>query len=372
MQQRLTKKSNKASLYDPYTFEFKDAKYQKEFDEYLKQKPIDLGNLKGQLIYNLMALPAFICYHYYHHVHMQRPYVPASFPFLFTVMMTHCSFFSLYVLEPTDDQNGKNEKERMINGERRMIAINVFIISALCTCGLVMHANLPLITYTSFFYKFDDGEVALEPFIISCFLNIYHHNLFPVHWWVIVTAWFLQLLLILCIWLPFAHTQSIHSHNTTTILLLFYVAMLFINYRIHEFKLREFLFTESFSLNLNNDPSHVVPTPRNLDESKIISDYLAEMYSRSPSVTENNSSEDVMDSRTTSSAVSSVSLSRVPVLHHRHHHHHSSHNDDDHTMTSTITNGLTAASSFVSESTQEKSKLHNSRKPYLAREKSLY
>ena len=214
--------------------------------------------------------------------------------------------------------------------------------------------------------------MALEPFIISCFLNIYHHNLFPVHWWVIVTAWFLQLCLILCIWLPFAHTQSIHSHNTTTILLLFYIAMLFINYRIHEFKIREFfLRTESFSLNLNNnDPcsSQGLPPPRELDETKIISDYLAEMYSRTPSVTENELSKDMTESEAMSSVVSSVSYSRIPLLHHRQPHGSSQQRDDDDTITSTITNGLTAAS----ETSQEKTKQHNSRKPPFARERSLY
>ena len=138
--QRLSKKSN--ACYNPYTFFFDDPKLQKEFDEYQQQKPLDLGTLKGQLIYNVMALPAFIYYHYYHHVQMQRPYVLASFPFLFTVILTHFSFFALYILEPTtNDQKNKNEKEKKVHGERRMIAINLFIISALCACGLVMHVS---------------------------------------------------------------------------------------------------------------------------------------------------------------------------------------------------------------------------------------
>ena len=222
------------------------------------------------------------------------------------------------------------------------------------------------------FYKFSAGEVALEPFIISCFLNIYHHNLFPIHWWVAVSAWFLQLLLILCSWLPYAMTQNAIQFQSTATLLLFYVAMLFINYRIHQFKIREFMFTETFSMNGNNDnePSrHSLPS--NIDESKIISDYLAEMYDRTPSM---STTEDVADSETTASAVSSVSFSRV--IHHRQHHEKSSsqsHDDDYHTVASTITNGLTAAApAFSSEPSREKVKGPYPRKPYLARERPLY
>ena len=142
----MTIKLRKA-LYNPYTFSFNDPKIQREFDEYLMHKPIDPGNLKGQLIYNILALPAFIYYHYYHHVQMKRPYVPASYVFFFTVILIHLCFFSLYALEPTADSlNTMDEKERKINGNRRMIAINLFIVTGLCACGLVMHAELPLIT----------------------------------------------------------------------------------------------------------------------------------------------------------------------------------------------------------------------------------
>ena len=135
-------------MYDTYTFAFKEARFQKEFDEYLMLKPIDAGVLKGELIYNLFALPGFICYHYYHYVMMNRPYVPATFAFFFTVILIHICFFALYALEPNDSQNIQNEKQRKINGERRMVVINVFIVASLCACGLVMHANLPAITYT--------------------------------------------------------------------------------------------------------------------------------------------------------------------------------------------------------------------------------
>lgn len=148
MQQRVSKKK---PLYNPYTFVFDDPKLQKEFNEYQQQKPVEPGTLKGQLIYNVLAMPAFIYWHYYYHVLLQRPCVVASYLVLFTVVLTHCSFFALYVLEPTmDDQKNKNEKVQKIHGERRMIAVNLNHISALCACGLVMHVSSQSIYTTSY------------------------------------------------------------------------------------------------------------------------------------------------------------------------------------------------------------------------------
>ena len=325
---------------------------------------------------------------------MNQPYVPATFAFFFAVIFVHISFFLLYALEPSpsSSEHITDEKQRKVNGERRMIAIDIFIISSLCACGLVMHANLPLITYQGFFYKFDDGDLALEPFILSCFLNVYHHFLYPVQWRVIVIAWFLQLLLILYSWLPFVMTQRGSHFLSTLILILFYLSILAVNYRIHEGKIREFLFTESFSMdNLNTTitkPSSTSLAPlSNVDETKIISDYLAEMYSRTPSIT---TTEDVHDSsliRSTvssvtfaslddaSTAVSSVSISRV---HHRQQQQVQQQQqqeeeeeepdisliDDTNTATSTITDGRTPASTL-----SERRKPHRSS---LAKERSLY
>ena len=43
-------------MYDAFTFSFKDAKFQKEFDEYLMLKPIDAGVLKGELVIHIPIL----------------------------------------------------------------------------------------------------------------------------------------------------------------------------------------------------------------------------------------------------------------------------------------------------------------------------
>ena len=206
---------------------------------------------------------------------------------------------------------------------------------------------------------------------------MYHHFLYPVQWWVIVSAWFLQLLLIVCSWLPFAMTQHVLHFQSTAILIVFYLSMLAINYRIHEGKIREFLFTESFSMDLttSNKSSNHTPSLSKLDETKIISDYLAEMYDRTPSIT---TVEDMNDSASIPTTVSSVSygtldpssvvssVSQSRVQHRRPHHHDgSANNDDSNTATSTITDGRTPASSMVSER-------RNPFKPSLAKERSLY
>ena len=322
-------------MYNSFTFVFNDPKIQNEFEEHLGSKPIDQGVLKGQLIYNLLSAPYIVCYHYYHHVTMEQDYVPASFIFFFTVLIVHGTFFTSYALEPNfTSENIIDEDQRKKNGKRRMLAIDIFIIASLCACGLVMHAHLPLVAYTGFF-RFDDGELALEPFIISCFLNIYHHNLFPVHWWVIVVTWFLHLFLILYSWLPFVMTQNVNHFQSTAILLMFYVAMLICNYRIHEGKIIEFLLLESFSMNLNSSKPFSISTVEGAIGSSTVE---------------------------ASNAVSNVSISRV---HRRLRRHDIALIDDTNTATSAIADGRTPTPSLLPEQ----------RKPHrssLAKERPLY
>lgn len=120
------------------------------------------------------------------------------------------------------------------------------------------------------------------------------------------------------------------------------------------------------NLTIDHQAGHL--PPRELDETKIISDYLAEMYSTKPSVvvTDSGMSKDMLS--TESNTVSSVSYSGMPVLYHRQPHGSSRDDDDNNTITSTITNGLTTAS----ETSREKTKQQTSRKSLFAKERSLY
>ena len=301
-------------MYDPYFFVFNDAKIQEEFDDYLSQKPIDAGVLKGQLIYNILACPYIICYHYHYHLILKRPSQRCSLIFFLTVILIHVCFFTYYILEPTDSSQMMNENQKKLNGKRRMLAIDCFFILQLVACGLVMHAHLPLVAYTGF-CRFDDGELALEPFIISCFLNIYHHNLYPVHWWVIMITLFLHFLLIIFSWRD-EGTQNMIQFQSTVILSLFYVAMLICNYRIHNAKIVEFLLTESFSMNLSSSKSSP-PTLRPLSDrnEKTSSITTVEGVIGSSSSMEGNN------------AIPSGSITRVSRIHHRRQHHRKSESD---------------------------------------------
>ena len=139
---KLNKRSN--DLYNSLTFAFNDAKIQQEFDEYLMQKPIDPGVLRGEFIYNALALPAFLCFHYYQHVILKQPYVLATYAFFFAVIFVHICFFTLYVLEPSSATVTKDEKQTITNryhGTLRMTVISVFIIASLCACGLLLHGK---------------------------------------------------------------------------------------------------------------------------------------------------------------------------------------------------------------------------------------
>ena len=205
-------------------------------------------------------------------------------------------------------------------------------------------------------------------------------------------AWFLQLLLILYSWLPYITTQNVNHTRSTAIMILFYLSILAINYKIHEFKIREFLLTESFSMNLTSKPSPTtLPPLREIDETKIISDYLAEMYSKTPSISTLDNMHESASIRSTvssvtfaslegNSAISSVSISHVyppkppsyppqppsyppqpPAQQDNF-----VHTDDTNTATSTITDGHTPT---TPTSTLRERK---SNRPTFAKERPLY
>ena len=67
---------------------------------------------------------------------------------------------------------------------------------------------------------------------------MFHHSLLPVHWSVVILAWFIQLCLVLYSVLP---TTEPHAYMMNIILTVFYFSTTTLNYRIHTDKIKEFI-----------------------------------------------------------------------------------------------------------------------------------
>lgn len=201
-----------------------------EFERYLQTKKLHRPTLNGMLVYNVIALPAFI----YRDIYQKHDLLSGTFGlfgqlFLCTVLLVHILFFMLYHLE-TKNVDNLTERERNRISDRRVVVINMYVIASLCACGLVMNAKVP---FTYCFAWIGEGMIPLEPLIISCFLSVYHHFLFPVKCWVAILAWALQLCLIVNSSVPFA---SPRTAITNGILIIFYISTLALNNQIRRLK----------------------------------------------------------------------------------------------------------------------------------------
>ena len=106
--------------------------------------------------------------------------------------------------------------------------------------------------------------------MVGCFLNVFHHSLFPVHWGLVISAWFLQLGLILYSVLPTAEPQT---YTMNVILIFFYVATTILNYRVHADKINEFIqvLKEEELLRVKDEEM----------KARVIAEYLAGTYGSS-------------------------------------------------------------------------------------------
>lgn len=138
------------------------------------------------------------------------------------------------------------------------------------------------IPFTSQFYHvlfgFGTGAISLEPFIIGCFLSVFHHSLFPVHWGVVILAWFIQLCLVLYSVLPTAEPQT---YTMNFILTVFYIATTTLNYRIHMDKINEFI-----DIIKEEDLQHLKEEEM---KGRVIAEYLAVSYG--PTAAHRNSAD---------------------------------------------------------------------------------
>lgn len=311
------------------TFVFNEKEMNDDFNAFLSSTKINPDSLRGMLIYNVLALPAFCCYHYHHFVGLKQSYSAMSHVFLCTVLMVHSSFFALYYFE---QKKTNDEKKHRVNATRREWTMNLFIILSLCACGLVMVAELPLVTYNKFFYKYVNGNIAVEPFIISLLLNVYHHSLLPVHWGVIMLAWFLQLLLIIYSWFSTAMRQTF---VTNMVLIILYIAMVFVNKAIHESKIQAFL----------------VDRDSNVQQNKWASSYLDQLAK--PYINEGDHDDSVSKTFLSSSSDAVSSLTGYHIV-----------NDDMST--------ITFASAQHASNGVDEVKARSRQGKHLAKEKSLF
>ena len=147
-------------------------------------------------------------------------------------------------------------------------------------CFVLRNARVP---FSYCFYYFEPGHISIEPFVIGSFLSVFHHSLFPVHFSIVMVSWFLQLCLILYSVLPSA-TPSVYITNT--ILIIFFMATIILNYRIHTSKLMEFIQIHK-----------AMEEKRKVEEEemkmRVIGEYLADAYvNHTPSTGEDTIDDD--------------------------------------------------------------------------------
>ena len=223
--------------FDPWTFDFKSPRLNMELAQWFRDTKLPRSTLTGMLVYNLIALPAFI----YRDVYQKSDLLVGKFGtigqvFLSSVLLVHVLFFLFYYYETLDERRPTmTPTERATNAAHRMAVVNMYIVVGPLACGLVMNCET---AFKYCFPSFVDGMVPVEPLLIGTFLSVYHHHLFPVQWRVVVVAWACLLLLIVLSWAPTASSQYLVSNLVLTGC---FAASVALNHRVHATKVAMFL-----------------------------------------------------------------------------------------------------------------------------------
>ena len=224
--------------YDIWTFTFKRKERNVQVSRWFREKALEKSMMNGQLVYNIVAMPAFIFWHAGFPDMVNGNFGLIGQVFIACVMLVHLSFFALYWLDMRYNHLGldtKHQPAREQFSHWRMATLNFFVVTALSVNGLIMNTDIPATYNFPFSYRSKAaGLITFEPFVISCFLSVYHHHTYPISWEVVVFAWLVEFVLLVNSWVWICTPQSL---VTNMVLTLVYACVLGVHHTVHVYKL---------------------------------------------------------------------------------------------------------------------------------------
>ena len=292
--------------YSNVTFRFKESQVQAEFNDHMTTRKIHRGVLLLLFLYNVIGSPL-------NTKSLYGKYGLYGTLFTYSCRSVHTLFFTIFALEMFGSRwlNGASESHKKWYYAVRSVLLTAYIINGPATAGFAMNIRSrnpcapEQVSVMEVFYCSTSprGMIPVDTFVIGQMLAVFQHFVFPIGWATVMMAWFGELILALISVIPTATPQTL---VTNTIFIFFYVSTVALHHAVQTNVLTEYIRTQ------RDNESHVSGEDgaseqrlSNIDESKVIEDYLAKLYHRQTIGSATLPSHD----QDTSSVDSSVSMS---------------------------------------------------------------
>ena len=263
--------------YNSITFRFSEPRIQAEFNEHMRTKAIQRGVLFGLFVYNVVGSP-------FNTKSLGGKYGLYGDLFTYSCISVHSLFFILFALEVFGSRwlEHASESHKKWYYTVRSLLMSIYVINGPATAGLAMNVRsrnpcLPdQVTFMEVFYCSTSprGMIPVDTFVIGQMLALFQHFVFPIDWPTVIMAWFCELVLALLSVLPSATPQTF---VTNTVFICVYVSTIALHHAVQTNVVAGY--TRS---RIDAESSHGSGgTAESLslgEKSKVIENYLAELY----------------------------------------------------------------------------------------------